>query len=255
MKLCDTQTQILAAAATQPLRLAIPPAKLPVAAREAVRKSLLARGLIEAVDADADEQDTWATDAGPVTYRLAAQEPAEAATAAVEAAEPAGGADGATEAILRHTAPTELLVASQPQRRLDGLRIAATAVLSAWEARSNGPSALEAAIATLQAAIAGKAARPARKPGAPRAPRQGTKQEQVLALLRRPEGATIPQVMEVTGWQQHTVRGFFAGLRKRQGIAVEVMERVRQVGQNNTDGLHPGSWSIGSASFWGTLNP
>ncbi len=32
--------------------------------------------------------------------------------------------------------------------------------------------------------------------------------------------------MPATGWQQHTVRGFFAGLKKRQGISVEVLERV-----------------------------
>ncbi len=53
MKLSDTQMQTLAAAAAHPLRLAIPLAKLPVAAREAVRKSLLAKGLIEAVEVDA----------------------------------------------------------------------------------------------------------------------------------------------------------------------------------------------------------
>jgi predicted transcriptional regulator len=52
----------------------------------------------------------------------------------------------------------------------------------------------------------------------------------VLALLRRPEGATVTQIAEATGWQAHTVRGFFAGQKKRQGIAVEAAERVRQVG-------------------------
>ena len=31
---------------------------------------------------------------------------------------------------------------------------------------------------------------------------------------------------------QHTVRGFFAGLKKRQGITVEIAERIRQVGPN-----------------------
>ena len=61
------------------------------------------------------------------------------------------------------------------------------------------------------------------------APRQGTKQAAVLALLRRPEGATVAQVIEATGWAPHTVRGFFAGLKK-QGITVDVLERVRQVG-------------------------
>jgi hypothetical protein len=35
--------------------------------------------------------------------------------------------------------------------------------------------------------------------------------------------------MEATGWAQHTVRGFLAGLKKK-GHTVEVLERVRQVG-------------------------
>jgi len=84
----------------------------------------------------------------------------------------------------------------------------------------------------LRTLLAGKHARIAREPGAPRKAREGTKQETVLALLRRKEGATIAQICEATGWQQHTVRGFFAGLKKRQGIEVQVLERVRQVGPN-----------------------
>ncbi|MCA3423623.1 MAG: DUF3489 domain-containing protein [Roseomonas sp.] len=71
-----------------------------------------------------------------------------------------------------------------------------------------------------------------RATGAPRKPREGTKQEVVLAMLRRPEGATVAQIAEATGWAQHTVRGFFAGLKKRQGITVEIAERIRQVGPN-----------------------
>lgn len=51
-------------------------------------------------------------------------------------------------------------------------------------------------------------------------------------LLHRPEGATVAQIAEATGWVPHTVRDFFAGLKKHQGIAVEVLERVRQVGPN-----------------------
>ena len=89
----------------------------------------------------------------------------------------------------------------------------------------------------LRAALAGKPPRQAREPGAPRKPREGTKQEAVLALLRRDEGATIAQICEATGWQGHTVRGFFAGLKKRQGIEVQVLERVRQVGPNKEETL------------------
>ncbi|MBW8271112.1 DUF3489 domain-containing protein [Caldovatus sp. SYSU G05006] len=92
--------------------------------------------------------------------------------------------------------------------------------------------ALEGPMARLRAALAGETHRAPRDPAAPRRPREGTKQEQVLAMLRRPEGATVAQIAEATGWAPHTVRGFFAGLKKRQGIAVEVLERVRQVGPN-----------------------
>lgn len=85
-----------------------------------------------------------------------------------------------------------------------------------------------------------KPARKARKAAtgaktkAPRT-REGTKQAKVLELLRRPEGATIAQLVKATGWQPHTVRGALAGaLKKRLGLTitsekVEESDRVYRV--------------------------
>jgi hypothetical protein len=52
--------------------------------------------------------------------------------------------------------------------------------------------------------------------------RANSKQAQVLAMLHRPEGATLAQICACTGWQQHTVRGTFAGaFKKKLGLTID----------------------------------
>ncbi|MBL0143843.1 MAG: DUF3489 domain-containing protein [Betaproteobacteria bacterium] len=51
--------------------------------------------------------------------------------------------------------------------------------------------------------------------------RENSKQATVIGMLQRPEGATVQQICEATGWQAHTVRGTFAGaLKKKLGFNV-----------------------------------
>lgn len=64
-----------------------------------------------------------------------------------------------------------------------------------------------------------------------RAPREGTKQATLIAMLRAPGGATIAEIMEATGWQSHTVRGAMSGaLKKKLGLEV-TSEKVKDRGR------------------------
>ena len=61
------------------------------------------------------------------------------------------------------------------------------------------------------------------------APPRTTKLDQLVGLLRRPEGATVAQLSEITGWQCHSVRGAMAGALKKRGLTVasEKIDGVR----------------------------
>ena len=61
----------------------------------------------------------------------------------------------------------------------------------------------------------------AHKDGAAPRPRTGSKQAKLIEMLKRPDGATIPEVVDALQWQAHTVRGAIAGaLKKKLGIEV-----------------------------------
>ena len=64
--------------------------------------------------------------------------------------------------------------------------------------------------------------------------REGTKRGLLIGLLRRPGGATIEALVEALGWQSHTVRAAFSGLRK------EGMEVLREKGDDGSIYRLPG---------------
>lgn len=75
-------------------------------------------------------------------------------------------------------------------------------------------------LAALDAVIANAEATHEANKSKPRT-RDNSKQAQVISLLQRPEGATINQICEVTGWQNHTVRGTFSGaFKKKLGLDI-----------------------------------
>ncbi len=243
-KLSDTQRVILSAAAQHEMGLARAPKTLPAAARNAVFRSLIKSNLLTEINAPRehvglgwrqDEDGTWIvariTDEGlraigidPNEGDAVAGEPdcsgiegSVPDTAPTGAEEPAPqGVDALPPDSAQATPLTEDIalldqaLAARTDTPRVSLRDAAAAILATWDDEANREGdmigALDAPMEALRTLLAGKPARTPREAGAPRKPREGTKQEQVLAMLRRPEGATVAQIAEATGWAQHTVR-------------------------------------------------
>ena len=80
------------------------------------------------------------------------------------------------------------------------------------DAEVEASNAVDPEIEAAVAAVEAKAAADSK----PRRTRVDSKQATVIGMLTRPEGATIAQICEITGWQSHTVRGTFAGAFKKK---------------------------------------
>jgi len=210
-KLSDTQLVILSAAAQRADLSVLPlPDSLTLkgGALNKVMDSLRNRGLIRVLGGDGGPERVVITSEGMAAIGVEADD--DVAPAPADRRATAGETDGAADA---PASATEADVAPTPAKR----------------GRAKGKGKAKATVAP--AASGSEAdAQPTAKP----TPRAGTKQAQMIEMLKRPEGATVEQIAEATGWQHHTIRGAISGaLKKKLGLTIEAT-RTREVGPNKT---------------------
>jgi len=66
-----------------------------------------------------------------------------------------------------------------------------------------------------------KKSKPVAKKGGKQVAERTNKKAEVLAMMKRAKGATLAEIVEATGWQKHTVRGFVSILGKKGGEKIE----------------------------------
>jgi hypothetical protein len=109
----------------------------------------------------------------------------------------------------------------KPVKKFTDRKTATSRIWRAIQALTPAP-AQHAAPAAPKQAKAAKGATAAE--GMPTA-REGSKKAIVLDMLKRPDGATLQEIMSVTGWMAHSVRGFISGgLGKKMGLTVESLK-------------------------------
>ena len=100
-----------------------------------------------------------------------------------------------------------------------------TAISRIWTA-IQGLGAIVAPQPPAKARVKPVASKKASSEPKPAVAREGSRKAIVIALLEKPEGASLAEIMEATGWQSHSVRGFISGsLAKKSGLKVDSFKR------------------------------
>ena len=182
IKFNDTQLVLLSAASQRDDHCLVPPAGRKRAQAQRAVAKLLEAGLVKEIRAEAEAPIWRRDDETGQTYALRLT---AAATKAIAVGE---------------TRPSE----GEAERRVDQLIVSV-------DPKPEPGSDPAAAVVRRNSGVA----------SAPTSPRGGTKIAQVIALLERPGGATLAELVAATGWLPHTTRAALTGLRKR-GYAVGI---------------------------------
>jgi len=194
MKLSDTQLMILSSASQRTDHAAVLPANLKGSAANKVVNKLLNEKLLQELRAK-DDMPVWrrGDDNRPYSLRIT-----KAGLKAIEVEDVAQASDN--------------IAAADPDAVPD---------MSTQAKASERPSRAKRSGAKKTAAVSAKATKASSDRVKP-----DSKQDRIVALLQRPEGATLDALVKETQWQKHSVRGFLAGTVRKKLKLLLLSEKI-----------------------------